>query len=170
MALVNGFPPGDVLHVGGCPGVDVPEPTDARTILKLKHERVQELLESASTVTSLDFNTALGDTIKEKMESLKILLLEVSNVICRKGAAGYFWIVIPMDVLQMLESQIVGIPYGENHLPLGMSTVDYVGILDRRWKVYCDQYMSAGRILIGVGGTNEAPEKYGRISLANFVL
>jgi hypothetical protein len=49
-----------------------------------------------------DFQTALGDTIREKYESLYVKVVEVSNVINRKMVRGQAnWVVASPEVASM---------------------------------------------------------------------
>jgi hypothetical protein len=49
-----------------------------------------------------DFQTALGDTIREKYESLYVKVVEVSNVINRKMVRGQAnWVVTSPEVASM---------------------------------------------------------------------
>lgn len=42
-----------------------------------------------------DFQTALGDTIREKYESLYVKIVHVSNVVFRKTLTQQNWLIVP---------------------------------------------------------------------------
>ena len=56
-----------------------------------------------------DFSTALGDTIKEKYESLYVKVVEVTNVVHRKTLrGGANWIVTSPEVASIFETATAG--------------------------------------------------------------
>ena len=141
--------------------------------LQLNHEIVETLLGSAATVCSWDFSSAYGDTLMEKRQALLASLTQTSNIICRKGGCGFFWVVVGPDMLNMVDGFSLAWAKEAEYRPMGTSKVEYIGILDRRWKVFCDQYAPPHQILIGVGylpAKDYIPEHYGRLSVANFVV
>jgi hypothetical protein len=56
--------------------------------LEIDREVLTDLRNNAGTIAAWDFNTALGDTIKEKYEALYVKLVEISNVVHRKTLRG----------------------------------------------------------------------------------
>jgi hypothetical protein len=135
-------------------------------ILSTNHEEVERLLHDAATVYSWDFDNA-GRNLSDKRESFFIALTEASNMICRKGGSGYFWMVVSAKMLSFLEG--IWQPMWEsNYLPLGSSQVDFMGIINRRWKLYCDQYMNSEQVLIGLGDTNNLNIRFARMVVSNF--
>lgn len=136
-------------------------------ILSIDHHDVEQLLKNAKTVYSWDFGMC-GKTISEKRESFLITLADASNVVCRKGGYGYFWVVVSAKMLSFIEGVRDPI-WTEEYLALGSSQVDYLGVLNLRWRLYCDQYMNAEQVLVGLGGTDNIPERFARISVSNFV-
>jgi hypothetical protein len=44
-----------------------------------------------------DFQTALGDTIREKYENMYVKIVEISNVVNRKTLSEASWIVIEKE-------------------------------------------------------------------------
>jgi hypothetical protein len=73
--------------------------------LEIDREVLSDLRNNAGTVASWDFNTALGDTIKEKYESLYVKVVEVSNVVHRKTLrGGCNWLVTSPEVASIFET------------------------------------------------------------------
>ena len=55
-----------------------------------------KLLENAGTVSAWDFNTSLGDTLREKYETLVWKIMEVAGVVAKKiEKAEFFWAALP---------------------------------------------------------------------------
>lgn len=59
-------------------------------------EKLIDLRNNAGKVAVWDFQSALGDTIKEKHESLYVKVVELSNVINRKTISQENWLVFPI--------------------------------------------------------------------------
>jgi hypothetical protein len=140
----------------------------------LDHDEVVKMLENAGTRCAWDFNTALGDTIREKYESLYIKVVEVTNVLIRKGASGLFWICASPEVASIFEVATMGFfPTSQEQFELGTKKVYKLGVMQRRWSVYVDPSLETNQVLIGCGEhkMHENDEKsYAAMSVANFVI
>lgn len=150
------------------------------------HADVLRLLKHASTRATWDFNTALGDTIKEKYESLYIRLLELSNVMVSKGAAGYFYIITSPEVASIFETATAGFAplsssayarqtqYWRNgQLPMGVDMgIQEAGVINARWRLYKSSKMPAdpSQILVGAGPAKGPASHFGVIHIANFII
>jgi hypothetical protein len=143
------------------------------------HE-LSDIARNAGTVCSWDFNTALGDTIMEKYESLYVKCYEVTNVLLKKGAAGYFWIVTSPEIASIFETSRGGFaPVSSKEfesniiggvMPLGMPVIDYKGAVSARWRLYTDGLMPSNMLLIGCNDTKECNSHYGRMMIFNFIV
>jgi hypothetical protein len=98
--------------------------------LEIDREVLTDLRNNAGTIAVWDFNTALGDTIKEKYESLYVKVVEVSNVVHRKT----------------LRTSSLGI--------------QYVGTINNRWRLYKDPLFPQGQILLGYKGDSYMDSGY----------
>lgn len=147
------------------------------------HTEVEELLANAGTVCVWDFNTALGESIKEKYETLYYKVSELSNVLMKKGASGYFWIVCSPEVASIFETATHGFYplsseefesyYGKNkQVPMGGWTdqLQYRGLIHSKWRLYVDPKLDMNRVLIGANDTKGDPLHYGRMSICNFII
>lgn len=136
----------------------------------MKDSNMEALMNVASTVTVWDFNTALGDTISEKYESIYVKMVEVSNVMVRKGSKGYFWVCTSPEAMTLFECTLkLRTTESVDYFPMGVTDRQYMGTLDRRWRLYADPMFPQERILIGCGTTCK-PENLARISIANFII
>ena len=129
--------------------------------LEIDREVLTDLRNNAGTVAAWDFNTALGDTIKEKYESLFIKIVEVSNIIHRKTLrGGANWIVTSPEVASIFETATAGFAPGPGD---GFTTslgVQYVGTVNARWKVYKDPLFPTNQILLGYKGDSYMDSGY----------
>ncbi len=140
----------------------------------LSHEIITDLKERAGVRCAWDFNSALGDTIMEKYESLYVKLVEINNVLIHKGAKGFFWIAAGPEVASIFETATAGFApalssFGDQ-VPLGMTNVYAIGTINRRWKIYCDPAIDSNLLIMGVGMEKEPDCNYAALRIANFVI
>jgi hypothetical protein len=77
--------------------------------LEIDREILTDLRNNAGTIAVWDFNTALGDTVKEKYESLFVKVTEVSAVVHRKTLrGGCNWLVTSPEVAAIFETATAG--------------------------------------------------------------
>ena len=105
-----------------------------------------ELLTNAGVISCWDMHTALGDTIREKYESLYHKLFEVTDVTIRHGASGYFWIAAAQPLAELLEHAsgtafepalfVKGEPPFDNQKKLGSNEVVDKGTMNKRWRIF----------------------------------
>lgn len=142
------------------------------------HDEINYLMRVAGTVCAWDFHCALGDTIREKYQSLEVKVVELTNVLIRKGAAGYFWIATSPEIASIFETatyQFWHANKDENgrlhgQLPMGTNEVLYSGMLKNRWRLYVDQLLPTNQLLIGCNDHVEEAAHYARMTVANFII
>ena len=143
------------------------------------HEKLMEIAAGAGTIAPWDWNTALGDTIKEKYESFYCKLLEVRKTLIAKGVAGYMWIAASPEICSILEVSthlFSPAPSGDwscewaglGVTPVGINYVDYCGTVGGNWRLYKDALMSQNVVLMGVNDKIEPPQHYAVIKIMNF--
>lgn len=121
--------------------------------LEIDREVLTDLRNNAGTVAVWDFNTALGDTIKEKYESLYVKVVEVSNVVHRKTLrGGCNWLVTSPEVASVFETATAGFAPAPSDSFTGSLGVQYVGSVNNRWRLYKDPLFPSGQILMGYKG------------------
>lgn len=129
--------------------------------LEIDREILEDLRLNAGTVAAWDFNTALGDTIKERYESLYVKLVEISNVIHRKTLrGGANWIVTSPEVASIFETATAGFAPSPSDTFTSSLGVQYVGTVNRRWQVYKDPLFPSGQILCGYKGDSYLDSGY----------
>lgn len=129
--------------------------------LEIDREVLTDLRNNAGTVSAWDFNTALGDTIKEKYEALYIKLVEISNVVHRKTLrGGCNWIVCSPEVASIFESATAGFGPTMSDNFTGSLGIQYVGTINGKWKMYKDPLFPTGQILLGYKGDSYMDSGY----------
>lgn len=142
------------------------------------HEEIADIRNNASTVSYWDFNTALGDTIMEKYESLYVKMVEITNVLLAKGAIGYFWIATSPEIASIFETATAGFnPMGSSHremiggiYPLGLPEVYYAGAINCKWRLYIDSQLDKNVAIIGCNDKREPNQHYAKLTVCNFVI
>jgi len=129
--------------------------------LEIDREVLTDLRNNAGTVSAWDFNTALGDTIKEKYESLYIKVVEVSNVVHRKTLrGGCNWLVTSPEVASIFETATAGFAPAPSETFTSSLGIQYVGSVNNRWKLYKDPLFPSGQILMGYKGDSYMDSGY----------
>lgn len=129
--------------------------------LEIDREVLADLRNNAGTVAAWDFNTALGDTIKERYESLYVKLVELSNVIHRKTLRGSAnWIVCSPEVASIFETATAGFAPTMSDTFTSSLGVQYVGTVNQKWKLYKDPLFPVGQILVGYKGDSYMDSGY----------
>jgi hypothetical protein len=129
--------------------------------LEIDREVLTDLRNNAGTVASWDFNTALGDTIKEKYESLYVKVVEVSNVVHRKTLrGGCNWLVTSPEVASIFETATAGFAPAPSETFTSSLGIQYVGTVNNRWRLYKDPLFPTGQILMGYKGDSYMDSGY----------
>ncbi|MHA2043206.1 MAG: hypothetical protein ACW99G_00345 [Candidatus Thorarchaeota archaeon] len=129
--------------------------------LEIDREVLTDLRNNAGTVSSWDFSTALGDTIKEKYESLYVKIVEVSNVVHRKTLrGGANWLVTSPEVASIFETATAGFAPAPSETFTSSLGIQYVGTVNNRWRVYKDPLFPTGQILMGYKGDSYMDSGY----------
>lgn len=121
--------------------------------LEIDREVLTDLRNNAGTVAAWDFNTAMGDTIKEKYESLYVKVVEVSNVVHRKTLrGGCNWIVTSPEVASIFETATAGFAPSPSETFTSSLGIQWVGTVNNRWRLYKDPLFPAGQLMMGYKG------------------
>jgi hypothetical protein len=129
--------------------------------LEIDREVLTDLRNNAGTVTAWDFNTALGDTIKEKYESLYVKLVEVSALIHKKTLrGGANWVVCSPEVAAIFETATAGFAPAPSETFTSSLGIQYVGTVNNRWRLYKDPLFPTNQLLLGYKGDNYMDSGY----------
>jgi hypothetical protein len=129
--------------------------------LEIDREVLTDLRNNAGTIAAWDFNTSLGDTIKEKYESLYVKLVEISNIIHKKTLrGGANWIVCSPEVASIFETATAGFAPTMSDTFTSSLGIQYVGTVTNKWRVYKDPLFPTGQILLGYKGDSYMDSGY----------
>jgi hypothetical protein len=129
--------------------------------LEIDREVLTDLRNNAGTVAAWDFNTSLGETIKEKYESLYVKIVEVSNVIHRKTLrGGANWLVTSPEVASIFETATAGFAPAPSETFTSSLGIQYVGTVNNRWRLYKDPLFPTNQILLGYKGDSYMDSGY----------
>ena len=129
--------------------------------LEIDREVLQDLRANAGTVTAWDFNTSLGDTIKEKYESLYVKIVEISSVIHRKTLrGGANFIVTSPEVASIFETATAGFAPAPSETFSSSLGIQYVGTVNNRWRLYKDPLFQSNQLLMGYKGDSYLDSGY----------
>jgi hypothetical protein len=129
--------------------------------LEIDREVLTDLRNNAGTVAAWDFNTALGDTIKEKYEALYVKLVELSAVIHRKTLrGGANWIVTSPEVASIFETATAGYAPTMSDTFTTSLGIQYVGTINSKWRLYKDPLFPTNQILCGYKGDSYMDSGY----------
>lgn len=135
-----------------------------------REDEFLKLLENAGTVSCWDYNTSLGDTIRDKYESLAIKIMEVANVVARKiKKPELFWAALSSPLAMAIEIGLDNRMTVE-HIPMGGDEPRFIGTIMSRVKLYECPCMPENQILIGYGDKPKDGINYARISIANYIV
>jgi hypothetical protein len=129
--------------------------------LEIDREILTDIRQNAGTTVAWDFNTTLGDTIKEKYESLYVKIVETSAVIHRKTLrGGANWIVTSPEVASMFETATAGFAPSGTESFSGNLGIQYVGTVMNRWKIYKDPLFQSNQLVLGYKGDSYMDSGY----------
>jgi hypothetical protein len=129
--------------------------------LEIDREVLGDLRNNAGTVSAWDFNTALGETIKEKYESLYVKVVEVSAVIHRKTLrGGANWIVTSPEIASIFETATAGFAPAPSETFTSSLGIQYVGTVNNRWRLYKDPLFPSSQLLMGYKGDSYMDSGY----------
>lgn len=129
--------------------------------LEIDREVLTDLRNNAGTIAVWDFNTALGDTIKEKYESLYVKVVELSAVVHRKTLrGGCNWLVTSPEVASIFETATAGFAPAPSETFTSSLGIQYVGTINNRWRLYKDPLFPQGQILMGYKGDSYMDSGY----------
>lgn len=121
--------------------------------LELDREIINDLVNGAGTVVNWNFATALGDTLKERYESLYVKIVETSNLIMKKTLRGQAnWIVASPEVCSIFEVATAGFAPSQATEFESALGIQYVGMVSNRWKLYKDPLFPTNKVLLGFKG------------------
>lgn len=128
------------------------------------------LAETAATVSAWDFNCALGDTLRDKFESLEFKIFEMAKVVASKiETEEFFWAAMHSSLASQIEMAIDPNPRRKSFEGMGGRGPKLFGTLMNRVKLYDVPILPTHWIVVGCGDKPKTSEHYARISVANYI-
>lgn len=126
--------------------------------LEVDRRNIANVSKNVGTTSVYDFNTAEGDTLRERFLHLYTKIDEISNVVHRKILhGGVNWMIASPEICAIFETG-AGFAPNENYgFALG---VQCVGTINNRWKLYKDPLFKNDEILLGHKGENTLSNGY----------
>lgn len=129
--------------------------------LEIDREIITDLINGAGTVVNWNLATALGDTLKERYESLYVKVVETSNIIMKKTLRGQAnWVVASPEVCSIFETAVAGFSPAQSTEFESTLGIQYVGMVAGRWKLYKDPLFPVTKVLLGFKGDNVLDSGY----------
>ncbi len=129
--------------------------------LEIDREILTDLRLNAGTVSAWDYSTALGQTIKERYESLYVKIVEMSNVIHRKTLrGGANFLVTSPEVASIFETATAGFGPTMSDTFTSSLGIQYVGTINSKWRLFKDPLFPPGQILLGYKGDSYLDSGY----------
>lgn len=140
--------------------VNLPEDLEPANDAFFTHQLIELILKQAATHVTANWHD---------LTSLYDKLREVQNTLLVKGAKGYFWLVMPPEINEILEinhpKKYVTVPMDQ--LPLGYNCILYMGTLDKRWRMYADPLLK-DTVVMGATFSKKNPNFYATLKLEGF--
>lgn len=146
-------------------------------------QELAEKAENAGTIASWDFGSLIGRTLAERHRQLLAKIQELTDILVSKGAVGYFWMATSREISAMFETAQSGfepsppefwkerLPEIEGQQPIGTCTVQWAGIVEKKWRLYFDKHQRRQCILIGVNDNKDEPySHYAILNVWNYVV
>jgi len=116
---------------------------------------VKKLIEDANTISSINFEMVLGNTLAQKLTSCYVKLREVTNVMIRKGSVGYFFLVLSPELATMFETASNFILEDDLWICQGSTEIYLLGRLGYYYRCYVDPLIEADQLLVGCINANK---------------
>lgn len=121
--------------------------------LELDRHCLMDMRNCAGTNRTWDFTNALGDTIKEKYESLYIELITTGNIVKNKTDCEPNWLVTSPEIASIFGSFCQGFDCSPSERFTSSLGIQYVGTFGR-WRIYKDPLFPTSQILLGYKGNH----------------
>ena len=140
-------------------------------------EDVRNLMVSALHQENWHADRAMSESRSELMEYFYIKLMEITKKMISQGACGYFYLIVPPNIMSLIESNFTHCFestkerfFQDGQFKLGPDLDFYIreiGILSQKWRVYIGKSLNE-EMLLGVGPVSGPPTDFARIKLHGF--
>lgn len=143
-------------------------------IMNFDRDRVADLVWMCEEHLVWDFDTANGNTVREKFESLFVTLANASNLIYRKTTYSPNLVLTSPEAGSLIEISVAFKP-NPNGLLGDKQPIRFAGTLNSRWNMFNTVYFEPPQVLIGCvpckeHAVREEPDFLAMIKIRNFAL
>jgi hypothetical protein len=146
------------------------------------HKQLIKFLKNAKSHTEWDFAASMGDTIKEKYETLYFSLVQLTADVRMKSpirqkehlesdVTASWWVVTTPEISSIFETATIGFAPRYRLDEAKPAGVIYAGTINCRWRLFKDDDFPNGKMLIGFGMPPKkiTGENCGVIHVTNFI-
>jgi hypothetical protein len=150
--------------------VNLPDELEQPNDRFFTHPIVEWFLNNAGSTEEIDWNEVVDPKDKEnKYKKYVSRLIEITEMVVGKGGRGYFWIVCSPRMSNVFTSmRPIFTSDVLDQFPLGYPIVLFMGILDKRWRIYSDLGLKDDTMLMGCCFSKKHVNYYCKIDIKNY--
>lgn len=150
--------------------VNLPDDLESPNDKFFTHPVVDWFLTNAGSAETIDWNDMVDTKDKEnKYKKLLAKLLEITEMLVKKGGKGYFWLVVSPQMSNIFTAmKPIFVSDLLDQFPLGYPIVLFMGTLDKRWRIYSDLALTNDTMLMGSCFSRKHANFYCKIKVENY--
>lgn len=131
--------------------VNLPDDLEQPSDRFFTHPVVEWVLKNAGSTETIEWKKVVDDKDKDnKYTKYLTRLVEITDMVVSKGGRGYFWIVCSPRMANIFAGmRNIFASEATDQFPLGYPIVLFMGILDKRWRIYSDLAMTDDTMVMG---------------------
>jgi len=150
--------------------VNLPEDLETPNDRFFTHPVVEWFLANAGSTESIDWSEMVDAKDKDnKYKKYINKIYQITDMVVSKGGRGYFWLVCSPRMSNfftlmkpIFTSEVL------DQFPLGYPIVMFMGILDKRWRIYSDLGLRDDTMLLGCCFSKKHANYYCKIDVKNW--
>lgn len=154
--------------------INLPEDLEPANDKFFTHPVVEWFLNNAGSTETINWNEVVDnkenkDNKDNKYKKLLARLLEITEMLVKKGGRGYFWLVVSPQMSNVFTGmKTIFASDFLDQFPLGYPIVLRMGILDKRWLIYSDLSLTNDTMLMGACFSKKHANYYCKIKVENY--
>ena len=150
--------------------VNLPDDLEQPNDRFFTHPVVEWFINNAGSTEEIDWSQMVDTKNKDnKYNNYLERLMEITDMVVSKGGKGYFWLVCSPRMSNVFtQMRTLFTAEATDQFPLGYPIVLFMGILDKRWRVYSDLALKDEQMLLGCCFTKKHNNYYCKIDVKNY--
>jgi hypothetical protein len=150
--------------------VNLPDDLEQPNDRFFTHPVVDWFLTNAGSTEAIDWNDVVDPKDKDnKYKKYISRLIEITEMVVEKGGRGYFWLICSPHMSNVFASmRPLFTSEALDQFPLGYPIVLFMGILDKRWRIYSDLALKNDTMLMGCCFSKRHANYYCKIEVKNY--